>query len=187
MNRRCCTALLVSCALAVAADPAEERRRQLLGDTQEHFDTNIGPLTKAISGGRRIAVYEGLPHPYSEPRLYAAERKTKGFVERHGFPFYDAAARPGEAEEKTLTALCGNPATFSRWEGEKACGGFHPDWCLEWPGDGGVHRLLICFGCGEGRLFGPERELRVELSRGTKGKLFDLLKPFRKHRPVPDE
>jgi hypothetical protein len=29
------------------------------------------------------------------------------------------------------------------------CGGFHPDWCFSWEGDGVSTHIHLCLGCGD--------------------------------------
>jgi hypothetical protein len=73
--------------------------------------------------------------------------------------------------------------------GEKKCGGFHPDYAVEWSVGRDRYRALICFGCEEVKLFGPALESRNDLDRTAYKRLEELLKPYQKNRPAfaPDQ
>ncbi|MEI8379822.1 MAG: hypothetical protein WCJ09_06825 [Planctomycetota bacterium] len=45
------------------------------------------------------------------------------------------------------------------------CGGFHPDWCVEFIAGQDVYQVLVCFGCREARLYGPMNEVFSDLKK----------------------
>ena len=85
--------------------------------------------------------------------------KDKQKVTIHGFQFYKETIAHDEADEKKLIALCSDKKTFGKYGGAKFCGGFHPDWCLEFTSGREVYRVLVCLGCHEARLYGPKKML----------------------------
>jgi hypothetical protein len=47
--------------------------------------------------------------------------------------------------------------------------------------------VLICFGCGEVRVYGPESALLCDMPRETADKLQATLKRYRKNRPEREQ
>lgn len=84
-----------------------------------------------------------------------------------------------------MKALLGDENSFRQWPGEKLCDGFHPDYLAEWRASAASYQILICFGCGEVKAFGPDRSLRCDIERGKERELDGVLKKYRKNRPVP--
>jgi hypothetical protein len=68
--------------------------------------------------------------------------------------------------------------------GEKACGGYHPDYCLTGKDGMATYDLMICFGCAEMKLYGPGNYLIVDLNDGA---FKTLLVKHRNQRPVPKD
>ena len=66
----------------------------------------------------------------------------------------------------------------------KGCGGFHPDYAVERAVGGQVYRCLVCFGCGEVKVFGPGGELHRDVVNPIP--LKRLLVPYWKNRPASD-
>ena len=138
----------------------------------------------ASPGPDRITLYEGLPHQKIE-REQLAEEKKKPTVEKGGFPFYRDPLTLKEADAKALSAILGNPDTFQPFRGEKRCNGFHPDYALVASSNGEEVTYLICFGCGEAKVYGPDlSETRYDLNRDSHKRLGEILKPYQKNRPA---
>lgn len=148
-------------------------------ETDTNFD-NLAPLAKGVATADKVVLYEGLPHPVFEKKLLDAETKEKKTFEDHGFRFYAAPLDLKPADAKALTALFTAEGSFTKFGGEKKCGGFHPDYLVEWHAGKDVYRMQVCFGCGEVKVFGPRHELRADI--GTDG-FTKLLKPYRVNRP----
>jgi hypothetical protein len=136
----------------------------------------------------KIVLYEGLPHQFYEPKQLAEESK-KPTITKGGFPFYKDPLPLKEADAKTLGVILANPDLFRPFEGEKKCGGFHPDYAIVVSSKGEEITYLICFGCHEAKVFGPDRpETRYDLVRdATNPPLSAILKPYQKNRPMPIE
>ncbi len=137
----------------------------------------------------RLTVYEGLPHPLYEEETFQDELKTKPTIQLSGFPFYRDPLDLKDEDIRTLRGLLGDRRTYSSYSGEKKCGGFHPDYAVEWSSERKVYRCLICFGCTEARFDGPQGEsflydLRsVGYGRHQRMRVLDVLKAYRKNRP----
>ncbi len=132
----------------------------------------------------KITLYEGLPHQMYEAESLAKELK-KPTIEKGEFPFYRDPLALKEADARELGAILTDPDTIRPFEGEKKCGGFHPDYAIVVSARGEETNYLICFGCGEAKVCRPDRsESRYDLGHDAKSRLSVILKPYRKNRPV---
>jgi hypothetical protein len=154
------------------------------GRTEASTDFDAGKaLFAAITGADSLVLYEGLPHQMFEAEALRREKEGKKTVTLHGHPFY-AEALPVTAEDtENLRSLLSDVQSFDKWMGEAKCGGFHPDYLAEWRVGQATYRVLVCFGCKEAKVFGPERDLRCHIQRGAFDGLHKLLKKHHKNRP----
>jgi hypothetical protein len=136
-----------------------------------------------LGPGGRVVVYEGLPHQTYERELLEEEKRTKATVTLHDFPFYREPLDLTEEGAKALRGLLGDARTFEPFAGEKTCGGFHPDYAVEWSHEGQTTQYQLCFGCGEVKVYGPGGEFRFDLRADARERLTRLLRPYRKNRP----
>jgi len=129
-------------------------------------------------------LYEGLPHPFHEAALLAAE-KAKPTIDLHGFPFYrqSLALKSGDGEK--LKAILEDADSYDPFLGEKKCGGFHPDFAVGWVVGGKQQVCLICFGCTEFKLYGPNGETRYDIASPVVDELKRMLASYRRNRPAP--
>jgi hypothetical protein len=142
------------------------------------------PASASISQSTRLILYEGLPHQFNEPRALAAEKKAKPTVERDGFSFYSETLELSAGDAGELKALLESPHTFRPFSGEKKCGGFHPDYAVEWSIADKLYRCLLCFGCYEASVHGPGGVTTYDIERHTFKLLQRILVPYRKNRPA---
>jgi hypothetical protein len=151
--------------------------------TDTRFDRRK-PIFATIRNADRLILYEGLPHKgYEEPEFAEATR-AKQSTELHGYPFYAELLQLREDDEMRLKALLGDERSFQPYRGPKACGGFHPDYGIEWQLGGDTYRALICFGCGEAKVYGPGGGLYCDITAGAFEQIKTVLRPYRKNRPV---
>ncbi len=151
-------------------------------ETGANFD-NYKSLAAGVGKADKVVLYEGLPHQSIEKELLNEELKTKKTVQHHGFPFYSEQMQLKEGDAKKLTDLFTDSDSFRPFRGEKKCGGFHPDYCVEWQAGKEVYRCLVCFGCGEVKVFGPKAELYCDMTHKSCEKFKEVLQSYRKHRP----
>jgi hypothetical protein len=118
-----------------------------------------------------------------ESQALEAEKKTKTTVTLHGFPFYRETLELKAGDDQKLKDLLGNPGSFTAYVGEKKCGGFHPDYAVEWAVGGQIYQSLICFGCGEVQVYGPKGDAIYDTRDDERKQLKALLEPYRKNRP----
>jgi hypothetical protein len=137
-----------------------------------------------VQDADQLVVYEGLPHQLFEKELLDEERKTKETVIWHDFPFYRAPLDVSADDREKLRVLLGDAGSFRPWRGEKKCGGFHPDYLAEWRAGNTNQRFLICFGCREVKVYGPEEDSRLDLTSEAAEALKEVLGNHRKNRPV---
>ena len=142
------------------------------------------PASASISQSTRLILYEGLPHQFYEPRALAAEKKAKPTVERDGFSFYSETLDLSVGDAGELKALLANPHSFHPFSGEKKCGGFHPDYAVEWSIADKLYRCLLCFGCREARVNGPQGATTYDIESDAFKHLQRILMPYRKNRPA---
>jgi hypothetical protein len=132
----------------------------------------------------KLLLYEGLPHPIFEQRLFEEERTTKAITKLNGYPFYQQPLILALEHSKQLSEVLARTATYKSFSGEKRCGGFHPDFAVEWPNVKPLFQALICFGCREIKLWGPGIKSRNDLDAGAALKLQTTLLGYRRNRPA---
>jgi hypothetical protein len=147
------------------------------GDSTDKF-------TAAIAGLEDQQLLEGLPHQLFERDLMESERRTKPVRELDGYLFYEEPLSPSREDANRLTQVLSERETFERFSGEKLCGGFHPDYAVEWRKGSSSYRALLCFGCDEAKLFGPGIDERHDLSARGRHEIKALLAKHRKNRPA---
>jgi hypothetical protein len=164
----------------IGASCSDERQ------TDTRFDRNKG-LFSTLQEAEQLTVYEGLPHQRDERKVWEEEKSKKPTVELHGFLFYRdlLALKPDDA--KKLKALLEDETSFTPFGGVKKCGGFHPDYCVQWTVGEKTYRCLVCLGCWEVKVYGPNAELYCDLKHEVRTQLKELFKPYRKNRPASDE
>lgn len=168
----------VSCALAMSAASGCASKIEI--DTR--FAENKS-LFVAIGKADALTLYEGLPHQFHEPNALAQEQRDKQTVTLYGYPFYSQPLNVSTEDRDKLRGLLGTETSFFPWQGERKCGGFHPDYCAEWHADGQTYRVLICFGCSEIKIYGPSNSLRCDIKDESTRQVAELLKKYRKNRP----
>lgn len=146
------------------------------------FSCGPTPPVADIKSSRGLTLYEGLPHQFYEPEAYEQE-KNKPTVQLEGFPFYREPLELTKADRQALKDLIGDPGSLKAYSGEKKCGGFHPDYAVEWT-DGKTSRYyLICFGCSEAKVSTFAGTTVYDITPHVRERLKTLLSPYRKNRP----
>lgn len=139
-------------------------------------------IRKAIAEANIVFVYEGLPHQMFERDLLAAESKRKDIEKIGSFRFYTPAVAATTPE--MLKRLLSSSSTIQVFGGEKLCGGFHPDFAVQWSSkDGSRFFALICFGCHEVIYGDGKNEYRYDFEDEPFEMLKKELAPYSKKRP----
>lgn len=146
-------------------------------------NTSDFPLS-CIGDASNLLLYEGLPHDWIEAELFAQEQQTKAIVHRNNFPFYQETLTPTPEDTEHLTDFFVAEDAFIPWKDWKRCGGFHPDFCLEWNLGSNIYRVLICFSCDEILISTPTASSKWDLRRSYKPFVYDSLIRYQKNRPI---
>ncbi len=173
---------LVAVLFSVGSVRSEDRR-----ETDTNFDNYKLLAVKNVAKANKVVLYEGLPHQFFEKNLLTEELKSKKTVRVQGFPFYTETLRLKDRDLKELTELFTDIKSFKPFSGYKKCGGFHPDYCLEWSVGKEVYHCLICFGCYEVKIFAPKAELYCDIEKEAYKKFKQILQPYRKQRPKSEQ
>jgi hypothetical protein len=171
--------LLAGCTGAPNVEVGQEPPRPI--------STDFGRLPSALEGIRKsgeVVLYEGLPSEFWEPQLREREVGRKKTIRLHGHPFYDERLAVGVADAERITALFSAKGSFRRYRGPKGCGGYDPDYCVEWKTGDGATRALISLERGEVKIFGPRSELHCDLSPEAGQRLGQWLSLYQKNRPT---
>ena len=137
----------------------------------------------ALKTADQPILYEGLPHQSYERELFQKELESKKTIVLGDFPFYEKPLSLSETDAKLLTSLLCDRRCLTPSRRPKACGGFHPDFCLEWRRGDLVYHAQICFGCSDVYLIEPEAKSFWELTNDYQEKLVAVLRPYRLNRP----
>ena len=142
-------------------------------------------FTAAVKSAGSPLLFEGLPHQGCERDLFNRELASKKVVVLDGFHFYEKPLSLSELDEKSLSALlCDRRCHIPRpVNAVKACGGFHPDFCLEWHKGEDTYRVQICFGCSEAQTIGPELKVLWDMDDNYRKQIVDILRLYRLNRP----
>lgn len=151
-------------------------------ETNFEFERNAD-LVQGLRQADRLILHEGLPH-HEEAELLTSEKRTKSTRVLHGFPFYRESLEIASADETEIRRLLGTTSSFEKSEGVRLCGGFHPDYAIEWRYQDATFRMLICFGCEEINVYGPDRSLYCVLKNDPAKKVRTILQTYRKNRPL---
>jgi arylsulfatase A-like enzyme len=144
----------------------------------------IGTPARAIARAKGLTIYEGLPHQRWEMDLLDKELMTKQTVELDGFPFYQERRLLEQDDAAALARSLSDLKSFEVWSGGKFCGGYHPDYCLEWRDGEDVFRAQVCLGCHEITFFGEGLEIYCDINEDAFKKLAPVLKKYQKNRPM---
>jgi hypothetical protein len=174
-------------AAALFAGCSQASRFEVEYEQPVRTETNFANLPKVLAGIPKSVdtmLHEGLPSEFWEPELREQELNQKKIIKLHGYPFYEESIAFKGTDAERLTALFSSRKSFNRYEGNKRCSGFNPDYCVEWRAGEAVTQALICLECREVKLFGPKGELHCDLSLEADSSLTQLLNPYQKNRPT---
>lgn len=148
------------------------------------FEAEYAAFASKARACKKFALYEGLPHPRTEASVFASElAKAKSF-KQHGHHFYAEALRLSADDASEITDILLSHKMFRRFEEEKLCGGFHPDYMAEWSDEEG-HKfsILICLGCHETECYSPNAPIFCDMTDECFASLKKALATKRRSRP----
>lgn len=164
-----------------------EQSVQAPPDSPKQVKKDFAQLTSILDGIHRsgeIALYEGLPSEFWEPQLREREASQKKTISINGYLFYDKRLAPRGPDLEQFTRLFSDARSFRRYQSTKVCGGYHPDYCIEWKKGDVTTRALICLECGEVQFFAPPKELYCDLSPEAGRDLARRLSSYQENRPA---
>ncbi|MGJ8726143.1 MAG: hypothetical protein ACSHYB_16425 [Roseibacillus sp.] len=127
-----------------------------------------------------IYVFEGLPHQ-RDAELLQVESKREDTTSIGGFQFYTPKVlAKGEVAREMRNAVR-SAQSYTKWSGEKRCGGFHPDYAIAWSEGANEYSILICYGCREVLVVSARESFRYDFSEMEE--LKKLLVSFKSKRP----
>ena len=145
--------VLVLNVVAAAEDPASGARSasgKVTGATIDHVErfASVPAFVKLLGNAKDMQLYLGLPRPEASNGEDGSLQR-KDVVARKGFKFCDVPHSVSGEQLRTLHKTLARADTFAPYAGAKFCGGFHPDFLLEWESDGKDYQAFFCFGCHE--------------------------------------
>jgi len=174
--------LLAIALVAGCTTGSEVTDEELPPATDTSFD-RLADILTGISSAGEVLFYEGLPSEFWEPELRARELKGKETIRLHGYAVYDEAQQLPAEDAEPLTAIFSARESFAPYRGRKSCGGFQPEFCLEWRAGDASTQALISLECGEVKLYGPRGELYCDLASEVVLKLKPRLIPYQRNSP----
>ena len=144
---------------------------------------DVKPLIATVAKADKVILYEGLPHPLFEKKPLEEEKKAKKTIEIAGWAFYAEPLELKEGDGKKILDFVGSAKSYVAFSGEKKCGGFHPDYAIEWQVGKERYFVLVCFGCSEFKVYGQGKAVRTDQG----GELNKIIKGYRKNRPPSKE
>ncbi|GAA5495978.1 hypothetical protein Rhal01_02159 [Rubritalea halochordaticola] len=174
----------IASPLLHAQQPAQATKPASLPN--ESFMSQISPILKHVQTKSKITLHEGLPHQLWDKELLAAELKKQKHEMRQGFAFYVPAQSSNIVPEdrKQLLAILADPESYEPYSGPKRCGGYHPDFSVEFQSGKHLVEIQLCFGCHESKLFLDGKfKLHTDLKGRTMTKLEPLLRRYHQENP----
>ncbi len=174
-------------AAALFAGCSQTSRVEVEYEQPVKTETTFANLPKILAGIPKsgdVMLHEGLPSEFWEPESREQELNQKKTIRLHGYVFYEEPIALKETDAEQLTTLFSSRRSFKRYEGNKRCSGYNPEYGVEWRAGEAVTQALICLECGEVKLFGPEGELHCDLSIEAEPRLTRLLSGYQKNRPT---
>ncbi len=174
-------------AASLFAGCSQAPRVEVEYEQPQKTDANFANLPLVLAGipkTRDMILHEGLPSEFWEPELRERELIQKETIKLHGYPFYDEPIALSGTDAEQLTALLSSKKSFKRYNDNKGCSGYYPEYCVEWKAGEAVTQALICLECREIKMFGPNCELHCDLSNEAEQRLTHLLSPYQKYRPT---
>lgn len=144
-------------AVALLAGCSQSSQVENEQDELPSTDTNFSRLPSLLADIRGSAgslLYEGLPSRFWEPELRSHELQAKRTFKLHGYPFYEGPLTWLAGDSEEVFTLFKNKSSFVPFRRAKQCGGYNPEYAIEWKTGETANHALVCLECGEVKLFG---------------------------------
>jgi hypothetical protein len=133
----------------------------ILKEQQESFK-KMSDILFSEAFVRDVEVFEGLPHQNNE-ELLNSELKKRNSFKCNGFNFYKGKKQLSFADTESLRNLLMDRESYRKYSGPKACGGFHPDFVIQFKQKEEIVTIQLCFGCSEARMYKNDRIVYCDL------------------------
>ena len=130
-----------------------------------------------------LFVLEGLPHPLRESPSFKKEKNRNDVLQIEDHWFYDAKSKATGNTRNQLMNLLFDESSFSSNVIPTDCGPFHPDYAIMWESDGVENYLMICYTCGEAKLYREDIAETYAINAYKMESLANLLAKFKANRP----
>ena len=130
-----------------------------------------------------LFVLEGLPHPLRENPSFKKEKNRNDVLQIEDHWFYDAKSKATGNTRNQLMNLLFDESGFSSNVIPTDCGPFHPDYAIMWESDGVENYLMICYTCGEAKLYREDIAETYAINAYKMESLANLLAKFKANRP----
>lgn len=150
-------------------------------------DEAVNRLVATLKDADAAVIFEGLPHQSHQRAQLKDEIARKKNVVLFDFHFYEQPTELlPESRRELLAILQEKPWFDPEPEGNarmhKKCGGFHPDYQVEWKTAGKVVQVQFCLGCDDVMIFTEDQRINGGLLKSER--LTAWLRGFCKLRPA---
>jgi hypothetical protein len=146
----------------------EKRKLETTNAAKENaeFMSKFAELLLALESAGDFKIYEGFPR--TEEKSSAESEKQNKSIKFEEWEFYFEPLEVQTSMVERLRSILVNYKGFQPYSGAKFCGGFHPDFCIEWNSSNNkTFRLFVCFGCHEVLFVSPDEKVSFDFSEET--------------------
>jgi hypothetical protein len=138
-------------------------------------------LSASMARADELTLFEGLPRGSDD--LLNEIKSNHATIEIDGWSFYEKPRELSPAVEYQLRKTLMDYTAFEPYGGPKFCGGFHPDFAVQWSDGDKKYSALVCLTCFEVNYILPNGETIFDF-RAPAWKRFALvcLSTFEEHR-----
>jgi hypothetical protein len=153
--RLCCFGLLLFASLLCHSCSSSELTTKI---------DSLDPFVKFVESAEAVSVRMGIGRE--------GKTNSRATVRLHAFDFYKEKLTISDDVGEKLSKWFNDPGTFDDWDGEKKCGGFHPDYAIEWMNGSESVMVLFCLSCHEIKAYLGNRAVRLNVKK----KAYDYVK-----------
>ena len=143
----------------------------------------VDVVCNAIAHSTGALLLEGLPHQGFERALLEAELRLRPVRAIGGFPFYVETLTLSPDDATCLRSSFSMKENLPPFTEGKLCGGFHPDFAIEWLGCKIPMHSLLCFGCAEVMFVESGSTLQTDWAQGEWLRVYEVVRSYPRNRP----
>lgn len=147
------------------------------------FISSFAKFLDSVAAADSLIIYEGLPRATA---VELAKLKQKNqTITLAGWEFYTSPLDPNQSIVEKLRSTLVDYAKFNgHYTGQvgKGCGGFHPDYCVQWTANNRICHALICLSCNELEYVAASKKMKFDFDEIARQSFADIAKSsFRHH------